>query len=817
MTLSPTVRGGWQHDISVHSLTGMRVGASIRRAFDGRAMVLSLIATMTVQPSAAARSNDASYDDIPAAASASDASQLIAAAPLQLEIVVNGVPSGVIVPVWTDGTRLWILAGDLRALSLPAEGEAAARIALDELPGVTVDYDAPNQRLKLQVPPAWLRPQTLDLGSGRELNRARSSFGFLLNYDLYATYSASASPNAALWTDLRSFGPAGLFSSTGVLRVRRGGTSYTRYDTRWIRSNQDDMVTWEAGDLVTRTLPWNNPVRLGGIQVSRDFSVRPDVVTYPMPQFAGEATLPSAVELFVDNHKAFDGAVQPGPFTLNPLPQINGAGQASIVVTDALGRQVTTTVPFYVASTLLRAGLTDYAVAGGVLRQRYGLANFDYGGLAGSASIRHGISNAITMEGHIEAGEDLIVTGTGTVVRIGTLGVINAAYSRSWHNGRGGSQIAVGYQYQRRDFAVAVNHMRRSTDFFDLASLGRDHVPGLAGQFVRSTSATASLGLGRFGSLGVGYLETRSRERDRTRLLNASWSLPLAGSSSLFASATRDIGTRKWTASLSLLVPLGASGGTVTGNVVREENGRYATRIDYNRTVPTQGGLGWNAEIARLGNGDVYGDGNLTWRGRHAELRGGVYGTGGDVTGWLGAAGSLVWMDQALFAANRVSDAFALVSTDGHPDIPVYYENQLAGRTDKDGHLLIPWAAAYYPAKYTIDPLELSEDITADTVEQRVAVARGSGYVLDFAVRKMIAARMALVDAQGAVLPVGAVATVNGSDEVYVGWDGMLFAENLKPRNELIVHLPENGRCRASFTLDPNAGGIADLGRLTCR
>ncbi|MFD2137447.1 hypothetical protein ACFSLT_23805 [Novosphingobium resinovorum] len=106
------------------------------------------------------------------------------------------------------------------------------------------------------------------------------------------------------------------------------------------------MTTYEAGDLVTRTLPWSNAIRLGGVQVSRDFAVRPDVVTYPVPAFAGEAALPSSVQLFIDNHEAFGGSIQPGPFVMNPLPQINGAGQASIVVTDALGRQVATQVPF---------------------------------------------------------------------------------------------------------------------------------------------------------------------------------------------------------------------------------------------------------------------------------------------------------------------------------------------------------------------------------------------------------------------------------------------------------------------------------------
>lgn len=752
------------------------------------------------------------YDDIPASAAAADSTLATAATPMQLEIVVNGVPSGVIVPVWIDGGHYRVSAGDMRALALPAEGDPATLIAVDELAGVTVDYDVPNQRLKLQVPARWLQGQQIGFGQRQNQGPARSSFGVALNYDLYAMDSDDASPSAALWTDVRIFGPAGLFSTTGVARVDGGGSAYMRYDTRWIRSDEDSMTTYEAGDLVTRTLPWSGAVRLGGFQISRDFAVRPDVVTYPVPSFAGEAALPSSVDLFIDNHQAFGGPVRPGPFVMNPLPQMNGAGQANIVVTDALGRQTSTSIPFYVASTLLRPGLTDYAVAAGAVRQGYGLRSFDYGGLAASGSIRHGLTDMLTVEGHAELGRDVVVAGLGSVVRIGTLGVVNAAYSHSREGGRDGAQIVLGYQYQRRDFSFSASHLRQDAGFFDLATLDRG-----TRRATRLTSVSTSLALSRFGSLGLSYIDSRARGTGRVRLFNASWSLPLMAATSLFASATHDIDAGDWTAALSLQIPLGGRRGTLSGNVLRERDGRFSSRIDYNRAAPTEGGLGWNAGVARLSGGDVYANGDLTWRTQHVELRGGAYGGADNATRWFGASGSLIWMDDALFAANRVADAFALVSTRGYAGVPVYYENQLVGRTDADGHILIPWATAYYPGSYMIDPLELSDDLTSDTVEQRVAVTRGSGYVLDFPLRRMVAARMTLVDATGAPLPVGAVARIDGRTTAYVGWDGALFAEDLAAQNSLTIDLPEGGRCGASFAIDVEAGKISDLGRVSCR
>ena len=759
------------------------------------------------------------FDEIPAAIGPAEATQATSALPLQLEIVINGVSSGAIIPVWDNHGQFSIAAGDLRALELPVEGDAASLVAIAQLTGVTAIYDAPRQRLNLQVPTDWLQTQAITLDRSRHRIPAHGSTGLVLNYDLYAADAPHSKPSVSLWNELRLFSPMGMVSSTGILRHAGDGVRFMRYDTRWTRSDEDSMTTYEAGDIVTRSLPWSSTIRLGGVQISRDFSVRPDVVTYPVPSFAGEAALPSAIELFIDNHQAFGGKIQPGPFTMTPLPQINGAGQASIVVTDALGRQVTTTIPFYVSSTLLRAGLTDYAVSAGLIRQNYGLRNFDYGQIAASGSIRHGLTDTITLEAHAEGTQKLAVAGLGAVVRLGVLGVVNAAYSYSHHSGtegRGsGGQIAVGYQYQRRNFSFAVNHTRQSAGFTDLGMI--DRLDDTERRTSTMTSVSASLALGRFGSLGAGYFDTRWRGRERVRLLNASWSLPLGRTINLYASATHEVGTGNWSGSLNLMIPLGGKRGTVSSNVTREENGDISSRIDYTRSVPTQGGFGWSASVARLGNGDVYADGDVTWRTRDMELRGGAYGTGDAITPWFGASGSLVWMDGALFTANRVADAFALVSTGGRAGVPIYYENQLVGRSNADGHILVPWAAAYYAAKYAVDPLELGDDLTTDTISQNVAIKRGSGYVIDFPIRQMIAAKMIATGADGKPLPVGSVVRINGISTTYVGWDGVIFADNLTATNDMAVTLPDSVVCRATFTIDINAGGIADLGTVPCQ
>ena len=81
----------------------------------------------------------------------------------------------------------------------------------------------------------------------------------------------------------------------------------------------------------------------------------------------------------------------------------------------------------------------------------------------------------------------------------------------------------------------------------------------------------------------------------------------------------------------------------------------------------------------------------------------------------------------------------------------------------------------------------------------------------------MIAAKMTAVGGDNTPLPVGSVVRINGTLTTYVGWDGLIFADNLLPSNDMAVTLPDGVICRATFAIDINAGGIADLGTVPCQ
>ncbi|MCD9005490.1 fimbria/pilus outer membrane usher protein [Luteimonas sp. XNQY3] len=733
---------------------------------------------------------------------------------VHLELVLNGLSSGRIVPVRLRDGHYLVDAAELRALHVHTDdADDEGRIAVDAIAGVEVRYDVARLRLLVDVPPEWLPEQALDRSGRRTRHHAQASHGALLNYDVYATRPDRAATSMSLWTDLRLFGERGVLSSSGAWRngTANADAGFVRYDTRWEYGDEDRILLWEAGDLITRGTAWTTPVRIGGVQLSRDFSIRPDVVTYPLPQFAGQASVPTGVDLFVNGNLAARERVDPGPFTLTDVPFINGAGQAVVVVTDAVGRQVATTIPFYVSSDLLAPGLTDFAVSAGALRRDYGLDSFSYGPMVASGSYRRGLGDAMTVEALGEVAGDLVRAGAGGVFGLGTLGVLNAAYSRSDARGRSGAQGEIGYQYLHRRFNVSAQHRRNGRHFVDLAS----YDPHAAYSARRRTTVIAgSVALDGWGSLGAGLVAIEHADATRTRLFNLSWSVSPWRNASLYLSGNRDVDSGDWSAVAQVAVSMHGSF-SATHEQHRERGGTQ--RLRYSRPVPSDGGVGFGAGYARLEDADDQVQADIYWRGRHAQAGGGFHGSADARTFWASAAGSVVRMDGATFLSSRIADAFVVVDTNGFAGIPVRYENQRIGTTDRGGRLLVPWAGAHYAAKYEIDPLALPAHVRTPVVEQRVAVRRGGGYLMHFPVERATAAMITLHDADGTVLPPGTPVATGQGVQAHVGWDGLVYLDGLSEDNTLTVHKPDGPPCTVRFALDTGHEGIARIGPLTCR
>jgi outer membrane usher protein len=425
-----------------------------------------------------------------------------------LEAVVNGYDTGKVGEFVLRDGKLFARPAELRELGFRVPDSASPTqdglVAVADLSGVTARLDQANQTLYATAAADRLLPALLAAGAvAGNGARVESGTGAMLGYDIAASQVAGQNVASGLF-DLRGFSPwgvvsTGLLANAGASLNNNGSASAIRLDSTYVYSDPATLRRYRLGDFITGGLGWTRPVRLGGVQINSDFSMRPDLVTFPLPSVEGSVAVPSTVDVLVNSTRLLSRQVQPGPFQIPQLPVITGAGTVAMTVTDALGRQVTTTLPFYASSTLLAPGLQTYSVEFGAVRTNWGLISNDYRGLAGSASYRRGLSPDVTVEAHGEGAAGLAMAGGGVAVNFFNRGVVNAAAAASTGSGSSGALVSFGAQRIGQVFSFGASATLASHNFRDIATANGDPVPR------RLLNANAGLALGRFGSFGVAY------------------------------------------------------------------------------------------------------------------------------------------------------------------------------------------------------------------------------------------------------------------------------------------------------------------------
>lgn len=735
---------------------------------------------------------------------------------LYLQVVLNGNDTRQIAHFVREGEHFRASAETLRKLGFHLAADAPQTIELASLPGVVAHYDQAAQKLDITAPFDLLNLSAAVLNKrANPIPQPQASPGLLLNYDVYGTRDTDGNSALSAFTELRAFSQWGVLSNTALSRMNdsRGigaQADSVRLDTTFSHSFVDSALTLRIGDIISGNLDWSRATRLGGFQLQRNFALQPDLVTFPIPAFYGQAALPSTVELYVNGMKQYSGQVPAGPFQLNTVPIVNGNGQAQVLITDAMGRQTSLAFPFYTTSQLLRAGLSDYSLDLGLVRKDYGVSSFSYGSdPVGSGIYRYGLRDWLTLEGHAEATSGLADGGVGAVVEIGKGGIVNASYASSHDRGASGSQAELGYNWRNKHFNVSLDTLRTFGDYRDVAS--RYGLPPPQ----RSDRALVGFTMGRMGSLGVSYIALQYPDQPRSRYASAYYFKSLGSRASLDLSFNENLDDhtdRNIFLGVSLALDRNISAG------ISAQHDRNGTLFDAYASKPVNpdGGFGWRVR-AQTGESESGGQAELGYRGQDGEIIAGVQSFAGLDYGYADMSGALVFMDKQFFFARRIDDAFAVVSTSGVAGVPVKLENRPIGVTRSGGDLLITPLNAYQRNKLSIDPMHLPADVNIARVDAQVVPSDRAGTLVKFGIEPIRAASIILHDKAGKPVEVGAEVKLQGSKAapMIVGYDGIVYLEGLGEHNVLEVQT-SHGICTARFDYHPKGQTIPVIGPLAC-
>jgi len=755
---------------------------------------------------------------------------------LLLAVMLNSARTGVLLTVLKlPDNSLLARASELRALRVQVDPRTVRDdlVALSAIPGLGFVYDEPSQSISLTIGGQALDPYQIELGTGRrrfDAAQIHPTPGVIVNYSAYATQTRERTAVA---------GTAGVIGMMGGSVVttdvnfnsdsRWDGKALVRLDSSWRLVDPVAVRSYIIGDFASNALPWSNSVRLGGFQIASAFEQRPDIVTTPLPRFAGSAALPSTLDLYIDQQRIFSGEIPSGPFDIQSLPQVSG-GKVRLVTTDLSGRQVEIVRDYYYVSSQLRAGLLEYSIDAGFPRQDFGFASFSYdSNFSGSGSLRYGLTQATTVEGHIEGAVDgLINGGAGIVQGLGGHGALTVSIAGSRYKGYDGARMAVKAEGRIGQLVFFAGTERSFGDYFDLARVAmvRDRQRrGIAGSDdlalapARATTINrAGLSIGPvLGGTSVSFNYNDIQDRDYgQRLANMSLSRPISGRITAYVSAYSDLDRGNSFGAFAMLnIRIGRS--TMVTASAERDSGHTALEMQAEGLAgQRQGDVGWGLSNRAVLDGQDSRRAYVSYRAPEALVRARVVQVGDDWLGSLEMEGSIVAAGGSVFLANRIGDGFVIVKNAG-PGTEVLQGGVRMGKANGAGHALLPDVSPYYPQQIFVDPATMADGWEPDATERLAVSGYRQGAIVDFGSRRVHSALVVLHDASGRPIEAGYVAVLESGESAVIGYDGEAYLRDLKPNNRLSVDRGIAGQCHATFTYQDGGSPQARIGPLTCQ
>ncbi|MDP3675168.1 MAG: fimbria/pilus outer membrane usher protein [Novosphingobium sp.] len=734
------------------------------------------------------------------------------------EIAIDGDTRSRLVELAWRGGDLVIDADGARVAGLPIPDSSQGMVSLASLKLAKWRFDSVHQRLEIQLFRKSDAGNLIDLSAPPRMDGDSAPLTALrVDYDLTGTYARGRTGAAGL---IEAALVRGNTAITGGFQLSSSGSSpVLRLDSQVQVLFPAQRLTATAGDFISAGGQSQRALRMGGLQIASDYSLRPDLVTSPLPSFTGQVAVPTGIDLINGDQRYKLGEVQPGEFTVRNVPVSAGRGEVSVIVRDSLGREVIQNARFYVSRNLLTRNLSEFAVNAGFVRRRFGVRSMDYGPLAASAYFRRGLSSRVTVEGTAEWTSGLANAGArGDVVLGGVaLATLEARYSRDWARGDSGTLLNVGLESSGRLISGRIGAILPSSGYRDAASKLGDPVPA------RQYTAQLGFDLGRKAQIQLSA--TRQQRRFDSRyprleresdLANASFRTSLARNFDLFTSVGYRRGeTRAFTGFAGLSMQLG--GGR-----------NFQATVNGGSKSPTIGATSFSkrdAEGETLGYAfdRVFGAGNrtsgsLAWRSEYGRLEVQAERVRSNLGGRLNARGSILAAGGAVFARNQTGGSYALVRTGTIDGITIMRENRPAGVTARKGLLLVENIPAQVPITFDIDADKLPADALARDTRKRITVPRRAVGLVMLDVVRFVPRQIRIAGPDGQPLAPGTILqALPSGEQLMSGFDGVVDFNAGGSDRQLAVSGPGGSFCVADIDL-PALGSVGDeLPEFDCR
>ena len=711
----------------------------------------------------------------------------------------------------TADKQVWAAAKDLQRWRLRLPETAAqdyqgeAFYPLDALGKSSYKVDEAKQAIAIDVAAELFLSSSYNSATASPTAIA-SSLGGFFNYDGSAQYNQQTLQLGVL-TESGIFNSLGVGTMTMVGKNLSTAPQFIRLDSTWTTDLPASMTSLRLGDTNSQPGQWGGAVHFGGLQWASNFATQPRFVAFPSLAVAGEAALPSTVDIFVDNALKLSTEVEAGPFSITNVPMMTGQGDARIVVKDMLGREQVMIQPFYITPQLLSQGLHSYSYETGLIRQNYGRVSLDYGSPFAAGTHRYGWTDQLTGEMHTELLQRQQTLGVNGSYLYPELGVLTVSVAAS-HNAYGLTPLATA-AFQRRLGSLSFSASTRlAGQHYTQIGAQADALAPLA-----VSSLSTSLNLGAYGSFNLGYIQQNNRDKVNVKLATVGYNVSLGRIGSINLSYMRSLdGLPNDSLSLNFSTSLGEQ--TSASLSAADQQNSQQAMLQVQQNLPRGSGFGYRVQ-ATEGSTEKYSaagtlQNEVGLYSAEASYARGQAAYRGTISGGVAMMG---WRPRF---SKRLSSSFAMVHVPGIPNVHVYADNQLAGVTDANGDILLTGLRPYQRNPISIEQADLPLDAQFKNLKTEAVPYYRSGYELSFDIKRSRGALFTLVLADGKPMPSGSLVQIVGQTETFpVALKGEVFITGLQADNSVrATWLGQS--CEFSVAYPEMEDPVPNLGSYTC-
>ncbi|MGG6241886.1 fimbria/pilus outer membrane usher protein [Nodosilinea sp. AN01ver1] len=732
-----------------------------------------------------------------------------------------------------------ILQPDLQN-QLVAIADSDGYLPLDQLQqlGIAVVFDQTQLELYLQIPAALRRTNVVgtyglppEAADALPVSSVSGYLNVLAGQDV--VWSGAGAGRQPLRLALDGALNLSGWVLEGRANVTEGGApGFSRGDVRLIHDDPLNALRYIAGDLsIPVSGAFQTVVPLGGISVSRNYSLQPYRVTRPTGEFTFFLERPSRVEIYLNGVRVQQLQLEAGPQDIRNLALSTGTNDIQLVITDDLGQVQRLDFATALAGNLLAPGLQQFSYnLGFPTRTLGGQRQYQWNEPQLALAHRWGVNSTLTLGGYAQLTPSYQMVETDGVwaSAVGNWGWDVAAS----HRGDLGTGLAMRLQYElppspqdtanrslrlaaeyRSDRFTTLGALGPSTDWLTLSgsysqrifddtslNVGGSYRLGRNGpdSYTANLGLSRSFGNGLSGSVNINHSRNQQGQAETRAFLGLSWlmsqqrqsvSLNTAASSTEMMSSrlswSRNPARRLQSPGLSLDLSRGSSGSNLSGRLNYTD---YRFDLGLTQDISWAAGSGAaNSNTTRLtfGTALVFADGHFGW-------------------------------------SRPVTNSFVLVVPRDRwrgQTIGVNPSQEGYGAVvDGFGPAVLPDLQPYYVSRVRLDAPEAPLGYDLGTDEYVVMPSYRSGTLIMAGTEATAFVRGTLVDEAGVALGLQAGEVVSLSD---ADWAAQPLFTNRTGRFALLGFTPGRyeirlrDRAPLQFEISPEQSGLIDLGQLT--